>query len=82
MDVIVTGSDGGKTWQLADLLGRSMGYIEESVPGSFRIHAEGHAVETMAEIEPGPFPTLDAALAEIERHTRGTCRHQPGEDPT
>jgi hypothetical protein len=34
----------------------------------------------MAGIEHGPFASLDAALAAIEKHTRGICRHHPGED--
>jgi predicted acyl esterase len=29
----------------------------------------------MAGIEQGPFASLDAALAAIEKHTRGVCRH-------
>jgi hypothetical protein len=41
---------------------------------------EGHALETMAGIEQGPHASLDAALAEIERHTRGICRRSTGED--
>jgi len=40
----------------------------------------GHALETMAGIEQGPHASLDAALAEIEGHTRGVCRRNPGED--
>jgi hypothetical protein len=43
------------------------------------IHPEGHASETMAGIQQGPHASLDAALAEIERHTRGVCRRNPGE---
>jgi hypothetical protein len=38
------------------------------------------ARETMAGIEQGPFAPLDAALAAIEKHTRGVCRHHPSED--
>jgi hypothetical protein len=34
----------------------------------------------MAGIEQGPFQSLDAALVAIEKHTRGVCRHHPGED--
>jgi hypothetical protein len=44
------------------------------------IYPEGHASETMAGIQQGPHASLDAALAEIERHTRGVCRRNPGED--
>jgi hypothetical protein len=74
MDVIVTPAEGGTVCQLTDLLGRSMGRITASVPRQFMIHPEGHASETMAGIQQGPHASLDAALAEIERHTRGVCR--------
>jgi hypothetical protein len=80
MDVIVTPAEGGTVWQLTDLLGRSMGRITASAPRQFMIHPEGHASETMAGIQQGPHASLDAALAEIERHTRGVCRRNPGED--
>jgi hypothetical protein len=80
MDVIVTPAEGGTVWQLTDLLGRSMGHITASAPHQFMIHPGGHALETMAEIPQGPHASLDAALAEIERHTRGVCRRIPGED--
>ena len=77
MDVIVTPAEGGTVWQLTDLLGRSMGRITASAPRQFMIHPEGHASETMAGIQQGPHASLDAALAEIERHTRGVCRRNP-----
>jgi len=80
MDVIVTPAEGGTVWQLTDLLGRSMGRITASAPRQFMIYPEGHASETMAGIQQGPHASLDAALAEIERHTRGVCRRNPGED--
>jgi hypothetical protein len=80
MDVIVTATEGGTVWQLTDLLGRSMGRITANAPRQFMIHPEGHALETMAGIDQGPHASLDAALAEIETHTRGVCRRNPGED--
>ena len=80
MDVIVTSAEGGTVWQLTDLLGRSMGRITASAPRQFMIYPEGHASEAMAGIQQGPHASLDAALAEIERHTRGVCRRNPGED--
>ena len=63
-----------------DLLGRSMGYIAKGSATQFTIHPAGYALETMAGIEHGPFASLDDALAEIEKHTRGVCRRNPGED--
>ena len=80
LDVIVTPTDDGKGWNLTDLLGRPMGWITEASAKQFTIHPDGHARETMAGIEHGPFASLDAALAAIEKHTRGVCRHHQGED--
>ncbi|GAU85871.1 hypothetical protein BIWAKO_05819 [Bosea sp. BIWAKO-01] len=34
----------------------------------------GRARRCMKEMKHGPYPSLDAALAEIERFTRSTCR--------
>src|SRR5271166_5944866 len=80
VDVIVIPADGGTVWRLTDLLGRSMGNIRENPSHQFTIYPEGHAFETMADIQRGPHVSLDAALAEIERHTRGVCRRSPGRD--
>ena len=80
MDVIVTPTGQGRAWQLVDLLGRSMGQIVQTADQEFVVHPDGHALETMAGIEQGPHASLDAALAEIEKHTRGVCRRSPGED--
>ncbi len=77
MDVIVTPTQEGAAWQLTDLLGRVMGSITGSAANQFMIHAEGHAIETMVGINKGPHASLDAALAEIEKHTRGICRRDP-----
>jgi hypothetical protein len=71
LDVIVTPAEGGTAWQLTDLLGRPMGRITASAPRQFMIYPEGRASETMAGIQQGPHSSLDAALAEIERHTPG-----------
>jgi hypothetical protein len=80
MDVIVTATEEGTVWLLTDLLGRSMGRIMANASRQFMIHPDGHALETMAGINRGPYASLDAALAEIETHTRGVCRRNPGED--
>ena len=80
MDVIVIAKQGGTVWRLTDLLGRSMGNIREDATDGFTIYPEGHAFETMAGISCGPYDSLDAALAEIETHTRGVCRRSPGEE--
>ena len=80
MDVIVTPIGNSKAWSLTNLLGRPMGRITEASAQQVTIHPEGHARETMAGIEQGPFVSLDAALAAIEKHTRGVCRHHSGKD--
>lgn len=77
MDLIVARTDGGE-WTLTDLLGRTMGVIAESEPRAFVIRPEGHAVEAMAGLRPGPYTSVDDALAAIERHTRGVCRRKAG----
>jgi len=51
-----------------------MGRIVGVEARGFMIMPDGHAVETMHGMAVGPHLTLDAALATIERHTRGTCR--------
>jgi hypothetical protein len=55
-----------------------MGRITEHPPKHFTIHPDGQALETMEGMNPGPFATLDAALTEIETHTRGVCRLEEG----
>jgi hypothetical protein len=80
VDVIVIAAKGGTVWRLTDLLGRSMGNIRQNTSHQFTIYPEGHAFETMADLQRGPYASLDAALAEIERHTRGVCRRSTGED--
>jgi hypothetical protein len=80
LDITVTPTDDGKAWTLTDLLGRPMGRITEASAQQSTIHPDGHALETMAGIDHKPFASLDAALAAIEKHTRGVCRHHPSED--
>jgi hypothetical protein len=71
LDLIVVAAEGGMVWRLTDLLGRPMANIRENASHQFTIYPEGRAFETMADIQRGPHASLDAALAEIERHTRG-----------
>jgi hypothetical protein len=61
-------------WSMIDLLGRSMGQIREDASKHFTIHPDGQALDTMADLKAGPYASLDAALNEIETHTRGVCR--------
>ena len=74
MDITVKPVNSGNEWSLENLLGRSMGQITEDPPKHFTIHPDGQALETMADLRPGPYASLDAALSEIETHTPGVCR--------
>ena len=80
MDLSVKPAGNGTAWELADLLGRPMGKITQTAANEFTIQPEGHALTTMVGIRLGPHASLDDALAEIEKHTRGVCRRDPGED--
>jgi hypothetical protein len=82
MDIIVTPSDRPNEWKLTDLLGRSLGVIQQTSLGRLTVQPEGGAVETMSGISHGVFASLDAALADIEKRTRGVCRRAPGVEPT
>jgi hypothetical protein len=80
VDLSVKQLDNGMAWELVDLLGRATGTVTQAAPNEFTIHPEGHALTTMAGMKRGPHTSLDAALAEIEKHTRGVCRRDPGKD--
>ncbi|MCP8937385.1 hypothetical protein NK718_02565 [Alsobacter sp. SYSU M60028] len=77
MDLIVARGE-ERQWRLTDLLGRTMGVIVENKPGAFTIRPEGFAIEAMAGLTPGPYVSVDDALAAIERRTRGVCRRKAG----
>jgi hypothetical protein len=74
LDIIVTSAPDETAWLLTDLLGRPMGQVKQDDAGAFRLVTAGQALETMKAMKHGPFASLDAALAEIERFTRGSCR--------
>ncbi len=80
VDVIVVRSASGTVWTLTDLLGRPMGQVETGETGLFTVAPAGGAIDTMADMNKGPFASLDLALAEIEKHTRGSCRRDPAQD--
>jgi hypothetical protein len=81
MDITVRRTGTDRSWSLEDLLGRPMGTITEYPPGNFTIHPEGNATATMHGLRPGPYASLDAALAEIETNTRGVCRMDEDHGP-
>jgi hypothetical protein len=74
VDVVVTEIPDENSWGLTDLLGRNMGRITLTKPGTFMIRPADNAVETLAGIASKPYASLDIALAAIEEHTRGVCR--------
>ncbi|WP_332685640.1 hypothetical protein [Bosea sp. (in: a-proteobacteria)] len=80
MDISVAPAPEEAAWILTDLLGRPMGRVREETAGAFRVVAAGLARETMKTMKPGPFHSLDAALAEIERFTRSQCRRVSQKD--
>jgi hypothetical protein len=73
MDITVKATADGTSWTMVDLLGRSMGQIIQT-GSTFSIEPAGNAIETMHAMKRGPFASLDAVLAEVETHTRGTCQ--------
>ena len=72
MDINVVPDPDGTSWKLIDLLGRSVGRIDEVKPGEFVI---GMAVK----VAKANHPSLDAALLEIERATKSSCRVVPAD---
>lgn len=81
LDIDVRPKTDEAAWLLTDLLGRAMGLVAEEPAGEFRIKPAGQALQTMQSMKRGPFKSLDDALAEIERFTRGTCRRVLNSDP-
>jgi hypothetical protein len=58
----------------------SDGVITEDPAKQFTIEPGGQAIETMAGLRHGPYASLDAALTEIETHTRGVRRTEEGRE--
>lgn len=80
MDVTVTrAKDDPQTWTLADLLGRPVGYIT-GAGRRFVIEPDERARASLTGLKWGPYPSLNEALAAIEKHTHGACRRAPEED--
>ena len=77
MDLIVSRALEGNAWDLTDLLGRPAARVIRTEPARFMIEPNQAESEAMARVPRGPHSSLDAALADIERHTRGVCRHMP-----
>jgi hypothetical protein len=77
LDITVTAIPNQNSCGLTDLLGRDMGRITETEPGTFMIRPAGNAMETVAASTSRPYPSLDSALAAIEEHARGVCRRAP-----
>ncbi len=67
MDTVVT-SAGAGSWSLEDRLARTLGTTTQSNEGQFLIRPV-HG--KLSGINPGPFASLDLAMAEIENQTKG-----------
>jgi hypothetical protein len=72
MDLVVRQNSTSR-WTLADLVGRYVCHIERDVGGVVRVVVGEQAVATSVNLLPGPYASLEAALAEIEQHIQGTC---------
>jgi hypothetical protein len=80
MDITVTRAFSfQRAWTLTDLLGRPLGHITEEPGQQFFIDPNPHGRDLMPRLAPGPHPSLDAALTEIEKRTHGICHHAPEE---
>lgn len=77
MDIIIKAEGDECSWEMSDLLGRSMGHIV-LVDQLFRIQPTGHAIETMGILNRATFHSLDEVLSAIETHTRGICQIEGG----
>ena len=74
VDVIVTEIPNENSWGLTDQLGRDMGRITLSRPGTFMIRTAATRCKALAAVASKPYASLDIALAAIEEHTGGMCR--------
>jgi hypothetical protein len=75
MDIGIKPAADGSSWQMTDLLGRSMGRIVQEKE-RFTVESDGRSAALMKGMKARWFATLDETLAEIEKHTHGTCRLQ------
>lgn len=78
MDLVVTKAEEDHVWLLRDLLGRNSGKVVQKAE-LFTIIPAGPALATMRTLKLDRYSSIDAALAAIERHTRGVC-HLDGLD--
>jgi hypothetical protein len=80
MDITVTrAADDRLAWDLTDLLGRPVGRIT-GAGQQFVIQPDERVCSAMDSVRWGPHPSLDAALAAIEKHSPFVCRRAPEED--
>ena len=77
MDINVTRA-GWNVWVLADLLKRPVGRITKSAGPRFVIEPDARMYSAMSKVPPGPYASLDEALAAIEKYTHMVCRRAPG----
>jgi hypothetical protein len=57
-----------------------VGSLAEAFVKRFTIHSASHALEPLSCIGPGPFASIEAALAAVEKHNRSGFRCNPDRD--
>src|SRR4051812_31194707 len=67
MDITVTPAGDGKTWQLTDLLGRSMGFIEQVQSRFFFVRPSDRSLELLGTVSHPASLSLDEAMSAIEK---------------
>lgn len=76
MEIVVTPSTDETPYRLTDRLGRPVGEIEEHPRLGFTVRpTPGGALDEMTALT---VPTLDEAMAAIEKHTKGACQLASG----
>ena len=76
MDIVVTPSSDETPYRLTDRLGRLVGEIEKHPRLGFTVRPKpGGALGEMTALT---VPTLDEAMAAIEKHTKGACQLASG----
>ena len=79
MDIRVTPASGGKTWHLTDLLGRSMGFIEQVQSRFFFIRPSERGLELLGTVSRQAYLSLDETMSAIEKDGHVVCRLVPND---
>jgi len=76
MDVTVRpkGKREAETWHLSDLLGRELGWIEQSQSGLFYIRPTERGLELLRATTRAVHRSLEEAMSAIEKNAHAVCR--------